>query len=130
MKVIPRALRFVPGALLATLFVAATTAAVAPLHFDLAKSVPENEATVHMLPEVTLWFTEVPSEGSVLVHLIDPAGEPIDDLAALQDEEDGKIFHMATPDHLAPGAYQVSWRGMGPDGHVVRGEFGFTVASH
>lgn len=130
MKVIPRSLRFVLGALFAALFVASTAAAVAPFHFDLAKSSPADEATVHMLPEVTLWFTEAPSEGSVSVRLIDPAGEPIEDLTALPDEDDGKIFHMVTPDALAAGAYKVSWRGMGPDGHVVRGEFGFTLAGH
>ena len=121
---------FFVGAVFAAIALASTMAAASLLHFDLAKSSPIDEATVHMVPEVTLWFTEAPSDGSVSIRLIDSAGEPIEGLTAAVDEEDGRIFHLPTPDGLAPGAYTVTWRGMGGDGHVVRGDFGFTVASH
>lgn len=130
MKAEIRSLRFVFGALFAALMVASTAAMAAPPHFDLAKSSPADEATAHMVHQITLWFTEVPSEGSVSVRLVEGAGEPIEGLTAVADEDDGKVFNMAIPDGLAAGAYTVSWRGMGADGHVVRGEFGFTVASH
>lgn len=129
MKSYLRPLRVVLGALATILAVAATSAATTPRHFDLAKSVPADSATVSEVSKVTLWFTDAPSEGSVSIRLIDPAGEAVDDVTVLRDEDDDKVFHMATPDHLAPGAYTVSWRGIGRDGHVVRGQFGFTLAS-
>ena len=45
----------------------------------------------------------------------------------VQDEEDGQSFFIQLHGELSPGTYNVSWRGMGADGHVVRDTFEFTV---
>ena len=37
-------------------------------------------------------------------------------------------FKAVPADDLAPGAYEVEWRGMSADGHPMQGTFGFTVA--
>ena len=99
-------------------------------HFDLEKSSPEADAMVHAIEAVTLWFTEEPAEGSVTVRLLDGSGEPVEGLSAEVHEEDAAVYVMATPEGLAQGKYTVSWRGMGADGHVVRGDFEFTMMQH
>ena len=37
-------------------------------------------------------------------------------------------FRAVPASDLAPGAYEVEWRGMSADGHPMQGAFGFTVA--
>ena len=37
-------------------------------------------------------------------------------------------FRAAPMGDLAPGTYEVEWRGMSADGHPMQGAFGFTVA--
>lgn len=105
-------------------------AAAAPtLHFALSRSVPEADAEVAPPAEVRLWFTEVPQESSMSVRLIDAAGEPVETGALGHDPEDGRIFFLPVEGTLPAGAYTVSWRAIGQDGHVVRGDFGFTVTA-
>ena len=37
-------------------------------------------------------------------------------------------FRAVPASDLAPGTYEVEWRGMSADGHPMQGRFGFTVA--
>ncbi|MDZ7779643.1 MAG: copper resistance protein CopC [Gemmatimonadota bacterium] len=110
---------------------AALVAAVpsATLHFDLSRSVPEAGATVPAPSEITLWFTEVPQDNSISIRLIDPRGDLVDSTEPNQDAEDGTMFSIAPSASVAPGEYTVAWRGIGQDGHTVRGDFGFTVGA-
>jgi len=78
--------------------------------------------------EVRLWFTEPPSGGTVSIRLIDGAGDAVPTADPAQEAEERTAFSIALPDGVAAGAYSVAWRGMGDDGHVVRGEFTFTDA--
>ena len=109
--------------------VATVGAAARPLHFALSRSVPAEGAEVAPPPEIRLWFTEVPQEGSISVRLLDSAGELVETGALGQDAEDGRIFHLAIEGTLPAGGYTVAWRAIGQDGHVVRGDFGFTVTA-
>ncbi|MDH5589291.1 MAG: copper resistance protein CopC [Gemmatimonadota bacterium] len=104
--------------------------AATPFHFGLARSVPADEATVHEVLEVKLWFTQSPSEGTVSIRLIDAAGEAVATSEPTRDPEDDKAVSIAPSAPLEPGNYTIAWRGMGDDGHSVRGDFGFTVAGH
>jgi len=99
-------------------------------HFALVKSAPADKATVTHVSEVELWFTEPPSEGTVSIRVIDAAGEAVPTADPAQDPEDEKAFGVTIPQGLPAGGYSVSWRGMGDDGHVVRGSFDFSVAGH
>lgn len=97
------------------------------LHFALSKSVPEKDATVAPPDELRLWFTQEPQENSISIRLM--AGEaPVETGPAEEDSDDGKVFSVAIENALAAGSYTIAWRGLGQDGHVVRGEIPFTVA--
>jgi len=107
-----------------------TFAAAAPFHFALTKSVPADEATVHAVPEVKLWFSEVPEDGTVSMHLLDERGDPVQTTRVAQDSQDPTSFSIRPSSPPPAARYSVAWRGMGDDGHVVRGTLKFTVAGH
>ena len=97
------------------------------LHFALSKSVPEKDATVAPPDELRLWFTQEPQENSLSIRLL--AGEELVETGpAEEDPDDGKVFSVAIENALDVGDYTIAWRGLGQDGHVVRGEIPFTVA--
>lgn len=112
-----------------TLGAAALAAAASDLHFALVRSSPEAGATVASLEEVRLWFSQVPQESSVAVRLIDAAGETVETGELTSDPDDGKVVFVTVDADLAAGGYTVAWRGIGDDGHVVRGDFAFTVTA-
>ena len=97
-------------------------------HFELIKSSPEADATVPTPSEVRLWFTQVPQAATTTIRVIPADGEPLHTGEVVQDPEDGAIFSVAFHHTPEPGPYTVSWRAMGTDGHVVKGDFTFTVS--
>jgi hypothetical protein len=135
--------------ILLTVAVAATVAAAGPVdgrdarrsggespparsylrHFALSRSVPAADASVPPPQEIRLWFTEVPQESSLSVRLIGGSGQAVETGPLEQEPEDGKVFHLSIEGALAAGGYTVAWRAIGSDGHVVRGDFGFTVTA-
>ena len=115
---------------LATLAAAGTSLAATSLHFGLARSLPADKATVHQLSEVKLWFTEAPEEGTVSINVVDAQGELVPTADVAQDPENAAAFSAKLIGTLPAGAYSVRWRGMGDDGHVVRGELTFSIAGH
>ena len=117
------------AALAASLTLATAVPGTTAVHFGLSKSSPEADSSVPAPSEVRLWFTEAPQEGTVRVRILEAedAGVHVEDAA--QDAEDPKSFVVAMHGTLAPGAYTVSWRGMGADGHVVRDTFQFSVSA-
>ena len=125
----PRTLRasaFASGLLVLLALVASAEGSAE--HFGLSRSAPEDGATVAGLEEVRMWFTQVPQEGSLSARVVDADGELVKTPAAKQDASDGKVFAVELTDGLPAGSYTVAWRGIGRDGHVVRGDFGFTVS--
>ncbi|MEZ4417766.1 MAG: copper resistance protein CopC [Gemmatimonadota bacterium] len=98
-------------------------------HLALVKSVPEKDARVESVSEIRLVFSQVPQKKATSIRLLDGAGSviPLGEVAA--DATDGKV-QVATADAAVPaGTYTVAWRTMSADGHVVRGEYGFSVAA-
>jgi methionine-rich copper-binding protein CopC len=110
--------------------IAAAPATAGEFHLDLSRSVPEAGSEVHMAHDLSLWFTQSPQEGSVSVRLVDGAGDLVESGDPARDPEDGTAFRVDLGGHLGAGAYTVHWRAMGDDGHVVRGEFSFSVMAH
>ncbi|HEX6644551.1 MAG TPA: copper resistance CopC family protein [Gemmatimonadales bacterium] len=101
----------------------------APFHLALKSSTPGKDAAVQAAPkEIRLTFTAKPEVALSDIRVSSAAGKAV---------ETGKV--AATADSLtvaAPvvgpmpeGAYVVSWRTAGKDGHVIRGKFGFTVSA-
>jgi methionine-rich copper-binding protein CopC len=102
---------------------------VSVFHFALSKSMPEADAVVASPSEVKLWFTQAPQEGTTSIRVLGGDAEPIHTADVVQDAEDGSIFSVALHGTLAPGQYTVAWRALGEDGHVVRGDFSFSVTA-
>jgi len=96
-------------------------------HFALSRSAPAADATVGTPDEVRLWFTQAPQDGSVGIRLVNAAGDAVATTEPTVDTESGSVFFVKPNAPLAAGGYTVSWRGVGDDGHTVRGEFGFSV---
>lgn len=107
----------------------ASLAAAVP-HFGLSKSAPAAAATVHHVAEVKLWFSEPPADGTVSIRLLDAEGEMVPTTDPTADPEDASAFAIVPDEALPAGKYSVNWRGMGDDGHVVKGDLSFTVAGH
>ena len=101
----------------------------ASAHPDLATSRPAAGTTVPSpLSELVLLFTERIELRYTTLVLITASGDTIRGAVALDGTDDRSArFTLGEP--LAPGAYRVLWRTAGADGHVVGGEYGFTVGA-
>ena len=117
-------------------------AGAVPPHTELEASFPEADAVLaESPPEVTLAFTTAvqlaPSQVSVRGPL--SAGGPEGaggDAADGPEVAAGELAQPAVaeetlvlplPEPLTSGDYHVAWTTAGPDGHLIRGDFGFRV---
>ena len=108
---------------LALPLLALLAAAPAHAHTD-AETVPADGAEVAAPMEVVLRF-----DAPMRVTAISLAGEGGEVALASEQGTDPVTEYVAAPEEtLAPGAYEVEWRGLSADGHPMRGSFGFTVA--
>jgi methionine-rich copper-binding protein CopC len=97
------------------------------VHLQLDRSAPAADTTVASPSEIRLWFSQVPQASATSLRLI-RNGAPVDGVGELQpDAGDASVFAAPVERALQEGAYTVSWRTMAADGHVVRGDFSFTV---
>ncbi len=106
------------------------TVAASRLHLALARSSPAADSTVHTPTEVRLWFNEAPQTGTTAIRVQSAAAKPIAMRGVVADAADPKAFSAAFAARPPAGRYTVSWRAMGSDGHVVKGEFVFSIAAH
>jgi methionine-rich copper-binding protein CopC len=117
------------AALLTAFVTVGSTAATAAFHFELKRSEPAANATVPSPAAVRLFFSEAPEDGSVGIRLIAPVGDPVETGEVTVDEHDATVFSVSVGRKLSVGTYTVSWRGIGDDGHVVRGDYTFEVSA-
>jgi methionine-rich copper-binding protein CopC len=111
---------------LAAVVVTALSVSVAA-HFSLVKSTPAAGQALEASPtRVQLWFSEAPAPGVSQLKLLtaDKTELPLEKTIIDKD----KSMHADVPKPIAPGAYVLSWRAAGADGHVLSGEIKFTVA--
>lgn len=97
-----------------------------PFHLHLERSAPAADSVVAPPSEIRLWFSEATDATATSIRVTDAGGR----LAAtgkLEPSEDGKVVRVGVEGTLTDGPYTVSWRTIGDDGHVVRGDFAFTV---
>lgn len=100
----------------------------AALHLELERSEPAADATLDESPaEIRLWFTQSPQIDGTSVRVLPVGGEPLDTGDARLAEGDDQLVLASLTAPLANGRYQVRWRAMARDGHVVRGTFEFRV---
>jgi methionine-rich copper-binding protein CopC len=115
-----------PGAH-ATLAGAATPRA--PFHLRLLKSEPAKDAILSAAPTaIKLWFTEGATVAVSSITLTDAAGSTIALGRVRSDRPDATAVVADVKGTLKPGAYVVKWRTASRDGHLVRGEFAFSIA--
>lgn len=114
--------------ILASLSVAAPRGDAASRHLRLVNSAPDTGGVVQTPPAaIELWFSEAPQIRVTTVRL--QSGQTAVELARPeQDAADNKHVTAKVQGSITPGVYQVSWRTMSRDGHVVNGTFGFTYS--
>ena len=109
----------------ATFVLAIAAAVTLSAHMAYSKSMPEQDATVTESPQhLQVWFTQAPEPAVSQLSLEGPGGEVTLSKTTVGDE---KSLVAAVPSTLEPGSYTVNWRAAGDDGHVVRGDFSFTI---
>jgi methionine-rich copper-binding protein CopC len=96
-------------------------------HLRLVKSAPAADEVLAAPPTtVTLWFSQAPTLRLTRISLLDASGRKL----PLGPVKAGPEEHTAMADVTQPipaGSYTISWVSGSPDGHVVRGKFGFSL---
>ncbi|OMP65631.1 copper resistance CopC family protein [Domibacillus epiphyticus] len=105
-------------------FLSAFTSSVSA-HTGLDSSSPSNGQTVTKdIQDITLEFETVIEEGSSLSLQAEGENEiPLEDIRL-----DGNTLSGVTPEPLENGNYTVNWEIIGEDGHLIDGEYKFTVS--
>jgi len=98
------------------------------LHLRLERSAPAADSVVSAPSEIRLWFSQSTQEDATSIRLLDQAGEPVP-TGKPRASNDHTVHHVSLDDGLESGRYTVAWRTMAQDGHVIRGDFEFTVRS-
>lgn len=96
-------------------------------HLALKRSEPSDLSRLSKSPErISLWFTARPQLAFSRITLGGPNGIiALDTIVA----DTGNVLHAVIPGALAGGDYRVAWQTASADGHPIRGEFAFTVAT-
>lgn len=111
-------------ALIASLAVATAAWGV---HATLVKALPAIDGTVATAPTtLTLWFNERPDVSLSNIRLRGPDSALVATTAA-RAAQDSMAIVTEVRGTLAPGLYTVQYRTAGPDGHVMRGSYKFTL---
>ena len=93
---------------------------------SLSESWPKADEELAESPEeVRLRFTEAPQMNGTSLRLRPMDADPLDIGKTIATAEDDKIVVASIPMRLEYGTYEVLWRAMARDGHVVRGDFQF-----
>ena len=101
------------------------TAGAALAHAHLQKAVPANGAVLKDSPSnIVLTFSE---PAKLTACWLEKTGEPSIKIGGLP-ESPARDISVPVP-QLKPGAYILSWRVVGDDGHVMGGQLKFSVAT-
>jgi methionine-rich copper-binding protein CopC len=113
--------------LLAVVLVAGAFATLALAHNKLMKTEPADGAVLKTSPaHVEMWFAEKPDPALSKISVKGPAGTV--ETGATRGTD--KTLLADVKGTLADGKYTVNWQTSGDDGHVSKGEFGFSVQAH
>lgn len=94
-------------------------------HTKLQKSEPAAGSTVTTPPaHVQLWFNEKPDLKMSQIEVTGPSGKL--DLGPVHEMQ-AKTLMAPIKGEVPDGKYTATWRTAGKDGHVIKGEFAFTV---
>lgn len=100
----------------------------ATVHIILEKSSPDDGATIAgEVSEIRLFFSGAPLLRGASVRIVTAGRSLVRSSPPAADPADPKQLFVKIDPGLAPGAYVVQWRCIADDGHVMRGDFRFTV---
>lgn len=105
------------------------TTAPAMAHADVVDTEPAVDEVLDQSPsEVQMTFSEELDSASSFT-VVDPSGDPFDDVAGSLDLNDLERVTLSAPAELAPGRYRVEWSAVSAeDGDTTSGWWGFSVA--
>jgi methionine-rich copper-binding protein CopC len=109
---------------------AATASAPSARHNRLVKAEPAVEGTVSAAPkQIRLWFKEAPEAKVSGITLLSVRGTDSTavPLGPVHGTDAATSIAADLPKPIGSGRYAVRWRTAGKDGHVIRGQFGFTL---
>ena len=116
-----RRIAFIPA-----LALGLVTSAAAALHTHLVKAEPAVDGTVSESPaQVRLWFSERPEVALSSAIVLTSDSAPVARIAMSKTDDSVSVAGPLTV-RLKPGKYLVVWKTGAPDGHVVRGSYGFS----
>jgi methionine-rich copper-binding protein CopC len=96
-------------------------------HASLVKAAPAIDGTITAPPPtLTLWFNERPDVALSNIRLRGPDSVLVA-TSAPHAAADTMALLAEVRGTLAPGVYTVQYRTAGPDGHVMRGSYKFTL---
>lgn len=94
-------------------------------HSSQQPGTPRDGETLSAAPEIVRLKFSGPMRITVL-KLVGPAGEvPLTRTDGMQPVT---ALEASPTGDMAPGAYEIEWRGMGEDGHVMEGTIDFTIS--
>ena len=106
------------------------TVNAAPIrHFALVRSAPTKDQKFEATAAPTrlqLWFSEAPAGPASQMALKRDGVDVALGKIVVVDKE--KSIHADPVKPLEPGAYTLTWRAAGDDGHVMTGELKFSIA--
>lgn len=110
------------------LFVLLCATGLAHAHSALVRAEPGPRAVITESPKtIRLWFNE-PVEAEFSKVAIETAGKPLANVGIPTVAPDNTRELLVSLPKLAPGKYQVNYRVLSVDGHIVEWSYGFTVA--
>lgn len=96
-------------------------------HAKLIRSDPAARATLARAPErIRLWFNESLEAAYSKAELRDAADRVVPAVTSQVDSANRKLLELTLP-ALAPGQYNVHYRVLSVDGHIVQSQLRFTV---
>jgi methionine-rich copper-binding protein CopC len=100
------------------------------LHLALEKSSPAEDAVLDSAPtEIRLFFSQEPQAAGTSLRLMAADSTRVSTGDPEPSADDTAVFSAPVTGAMPDGSYTVVWRAMAKDGHVVRGEFSFTLVA-
>jgi copper resistance protein C len=96
-------------------------------HAIMVKSQPVVDSTISESPkQVDVWFNDKVGSEYKALAVIDNTGKRVDNKDAAQETFDQSHLYVTIP-QLPPGTYNVRYRVVSLDTHIVTGKFKFTI---
>jgi len=118
--------RNVFATLLCALFLGAVNQASETLHFSLVRAVPAQDQTLEAAPvRLQLWFSQAPAAAVSQITLKRGTADVALGKTVVISKDKSLYADPAKP--LEAGAYTLTWRAAGDDGHVMSGDVKFSI---